>query len=148
VEAFAAIMPGPSVLLAGHARAQAHALRTLLETDGMSVCDEVADLQSTVDRAARARPDICLLDATVAGARYEHVAAIRKAARGVRVVIFGGRPSDTELLDAVAAGAAGHLRRDLHAAGLIAALRDVLAGRPAFPRRLEALLADALYGRT
>jgi DNA-binding NarL/FixJ family response regulator len=132
------------VLLAGHAPARAQALRAVLEENAMSVCGEVADLASTVAAVAHERPDLCLLDAALAGGGYARVAAVLAAARGVRVVLLDGAAGDAELLDAVAVGAAGHLPRDLHAAALMAALRDVLAGRPAFPRRLEPLLAATL----
>ena len=113
----------------------------------MTVCGVVADLASTIETARRERPDVCLLDAALAGAGYSRVAPILDAATGVRVVILDGSASDAKLLDAVTAGAAGHLRRDLHPAALIAALHDAVAGLPAFPRRLEALLAAAVYAR-
>lgn len=139
--------PAVSVLLAGHAPPRARALRAVLEAEAISVCAEAADLPSTIARAAQDRPDLCLLDAVLAGGGYTHVRTILEAARGVRVVILDGAAGDVELLDAVAVGAVGHLPRDIHAHKLTAALRDVLEGRPAFPRRLEALLISALYAR-
>jgi DNA-binding NarL/FixJ family response regulator len=122
-------------------------LRATLEAAAMSVCAEAQDSETSIAAAVHHRPDVCLVDAALAGERCGHVSAILDAARGVRVVILGHAPSDAELLDAVAAGACGHLPRDLRASRLTAAVRDVLAGRPAFPRRLEALLAAALYRR-
>ena len=113
----------------------------------MTVCGEAADLPTVLAAATRERPDLCLLDAALAGRGYSAVAPILDAARGVRVVILDGSVGDAELLNAVSMGAAGHLPRDLAAAAMTAALRDVLAGRPAFPRRVEPLLAAALQAR-
>jgi DNA-binding NarL/FixJ family response regulator len=136
-----------TVLLAGHAPARGRALRATLEADQMTVCGEAADLPTAIAAATRERPDLCLLDAALAGRGYSQVAPILDAARGVRVVILDGSAGDAELLDAVSMGAAGHLPRNLAAAAMTAALRDVLAGHPAFPRRVEALLAAALHAR-
>jgi DNA-binding NarL/FixJ family response regulator len=136
-----------SVLLAGHSPARSHTLSALLDADGMPACREVVDIASTVAAASQDRPDLCLLDAAIAGAGYANVTAILEAAPGMRVVILAGSAGDRELLDAVAVGAAGHLPRDLHPAALTAALHDVLGGRPAFPRRVEALLTAALQER-
>jgi DNA-binding NarL/FixJ family response regulator len=136
-----------TVLLAGHAPARGRALRATLEADQMTVCGEAADLATAIATATCERPDLCLLDAALAGRGYSQVAPILDAARGVRVVILDGSAGDAELLDAVNMGAAGHLPRNLAAAAMTAALRDVLAGHPAFPRRVEALLAAALHAR-
>jgi DNA-binding NarL/FixJ family response regulator len=136
----------PSVLLAGHAPARARALRAALEKDAMSVCEE-ADLPGTIAAIRRGRPDVCLLDAGLAGRGYAQVAAILAARPRTRVVVLDGSVGDDALLDAVEVGAAGHLPRDLDAARLTAALRDVMAGKVAFPRRVEALLAGALQAR-
>ena len=144
MDASRTIKSAPKVLLAGHAQERCRSLRAVLEADGMTVCDPVADLAGAVAASARERPDLCLLDAGAAGAGYAGVEAILGAAPGVHVVITDGSASDAELLEAVAVGASGHLRRDLHAAALTGALRDVLAGRSAFPRRLEPLVAAAL----
>jgi DNA-binding NarL/FixJ family response regulator len=133
-----------TVLLAGHAPAPAQTLVAALEAEGMTVCGKAADLAGTIAAATRERPDLCLLDAALAGRGYSSVAPILDAVRGLRVVILDGAAGDAELLDAVSVGAAGHLPRDLHAGAMTAALRDVLAGHPAFPRRVEALLAARL----
>jgi DNA-binding NarL/FixJ family response regulator len=135
------------VLLAGHGRGARAALRATLEQGDLAVCGEVEDVAGAVAAVARERPDVCLLDGVIPGGAPNGAAAIVRAAPLVRVVILAASASDAELLDAVAAGASGHLRTDLQACRLIAALRDVAAGRPAFPRRLEAVLVAALHDR-
>jgi DNA-binding NarL/FixJ family response regulator len=136
-----------TVLLAGHTPAHGRALRATLEAGRMRVCGVATDLASTIDATRRKLPDLCLLDSELAGAGYADVGPILDAGPGVRVVILDGYASDAELLDAVAVGAAGHLPRDLHPAALTAALYDAVAGRPAFPRRVETVLAARLHAR-
>jgi DNA-binding NarL/FixJ family response regulator len=133
-----------SILLVGEALASAPSVRAALDAERMTVCGVAVDVKGAIGAARLEHPDLCLLEAALAGARYAHVPLILGAAPEVRVVILDGVAGDAELLDAVAVGAAGHLPQDLHPAAMSAALRDALAGRPAFPRRVEALLAAAL----
>jgi DNA-binding NarL/FixJ family response regulator len=130
----------PRVLLAVHEPGVRAHLRTALRDGGLSVCGEAADGATAVALAAHERPDICLLDGAMAGA----ATAVLRSGPGVRVVIVAASASDDDLLAAVAAGASGHLPADLQPRTLIAALHDVLAGRPGFPRRLDALLVAEL----
>jgi DNA-binding NarL/FixJ family response regulator len=111
---------------------------------GIAVCAEVDDVEGAVRAAARERPDVCLLDAAIAGRGCKRVQPILKAAPQMHVVILSTSSSDEELLDAVLAGASGHLAKTTSSRALDAALRDVVAGGSAFPRRLDALLAAAL----
>jgi DNA-binding NarL/FixJ family response regulator len=134
----------PTVLLAGHGPAGRADLRAALHRGGLTVRGEVDDLAGAVAAAASQRPDVCLLDGAIPGCSGHAAAAIVRAAPGVRVVILAASATDAELLDAVAAGACGHVRHDLDARTLTAIVRDVLAGRPAFPRRLDSLLVDVL----
>ena len=133
-----------SILLVGEALASDPSVGAALEADRMTVCGVAVDVRGAITAARLERPDLCLLEGALAGARYEHVRLILGAAPEVRVVILDGVAGDAELLDAVAVGAAGLLPQDLPPAAMRAALRDALAGRPAFPRRVEALLAAAL----
>ena len=119
-------------------------LRAKLHEGGFAVCAEADEVARAAAVAAREQPDVCLLDGAVAGGADAAITAMRRAAPLVPVVILARCASDAELLEAVAAGARGHLREDLRPPELVGALADVLAGRPAFPRRLEALLVAAL----
>ena len=61
-------------------------------------------------------------------------------------MLLGSPPDDDELLDAARVGAVGYLTEDA-VPRLVPALRDVAAGRPAFPARLNTLLFDVLRNR-
>jgi two-component system, NarL family, nitrate/nitrite response regulator NarL len=134
----------PRVVIADPSPVSRSALRATLERHGFAVCGELADLPSAVDAAADRHPDVCLLDAAIAGRAFEGVDEISSAAPGTRVVILSASLSDEELLEAVAAGASGHLAKGISSRALAAALDDLFAGRSAFPRRLDPLLIAAL----
>jgi DNA-binding NarL/FixJ family response regulator len=132
------------VLIADPSPVSRSALRATLEWRELPVCGELADLPGAVDAAAGRHPDVCLLDAAIAGRAFEGVDKIRRAAPDTQVVILSASPSDEELLEAAAAGASGHLAKGISSRALAAALDDLVAGRSAFPRRLDTLLIAAL----
>jgi DNA-binding NarL/FixJ family response regulator len=130
-------------IVAGKADAGAR-LRQRLEADGIVACGEVRDQAAALAMVSGARPDLCLVVDDVPLNGPAATAALGARAPGVPVVLVGDRPTDAKLLAAVTAGAAGYL--DAEAAGerLTAILSGVLAGVPAFPRRLATLLMDGL----
>ena len=75
------------------------------------------------------------------------MAEIAASRPGVRLVLLTERPSGGELLAAVLAGASGYLSRDVSPARLPAALKGILAGEVALPRRYSARLLDELRSR-
>jgi DNA-binding NarL/FixJ family response regulator len=113
----------------------------------MLVCGEATDAPGAVSAALRQpRPDLCLIDHAAPLDAVALTADISASASQVAVVLLGWDGTDSMLLDAVAAGASGYLAGDCDSPRLIAALQDVAAGRPAFPRRLATLLIDRLNG--
>jgi DNA-binding NarL/FixJ family response regulator len=70
--------------------------------------------------------------------------ALCDGAPGVPVVLLGDDPTDAALLAAVTARAAVYLNAEGAGPRLVAALSDVVAGLPAFPRWLTTLLMDGL----
>ena len=126
-----------------HVRA---ALRAHLEERGLVVCAEASDGGETLAAALRERPDICLLADRPPIEAIATAERIIDAAPALRVVLLGSPPDDDELLDAARVGAVGYLTEDA-VPRLVPALRDVAAGRPAFPARLNTLLFDVLRNR-
>src|SRR5215217_3942492 len=100
----------------------------------------VAGDHRAVAALRRERPDLCLVDAGPPLDAFAVTAAVGDAATQARVVLFGAGPDDEALVGAVAAGACGYLSDEVEPSRLLAALCDVAAGLPAFPRRLGALL--------
>jgi DNA-binding NarL/FixJ family response regulator len=138
--------PSLRVLVADDRQRIRAALREHLEERGLIVCAEASDAAEALAAALGERPDVCLLAATPPIDAVATAERIVHAAPAVRVVLLGPSPSDDGLLAAARVGASGYLAEDA-APRLVPALRDVAAGRPAFPARLNTLLFDVLRTR-
>jgi DNA-binding NarL/FixJ family response regulator len=104
-----------------------------------------ADVQATaLAIVVDGRSDLCLIVDELPLNGPATTAALGARAPGVPVVLLGDRPTDAKLLAAVTAGAAGYLDADAAGGRLTVVLSGVLAGLPAFPRRLTTLLMDGL----
>jgi DNA-binding NarL/FixJ family response regulator len=138
----------PRVLLADADAPTRAGLRVALTSDGFDVVAEASDGESAVTSALELEPDAALLAASLPG---DGIAAARDIAAQrprVRLVVVSDDPSGEELLEAVMAGASGYLGRDVSPERLPTALRGVLAGEVALPRRHTQHLLEALRGRT
>jgi DNA-binding NarL/FixJ family response regulator len=105
-------------------------LRTFLGLqDGIAVVGEAADGDDAVDQARRLRPDVVLMDLTMP--RRDGVEAMRELRRvlpDARVVVLTSNATDSRLLSAVQAGAAGYLLKDVQPQELARAVRAAHAG--------------------
>jgi DNA-binding NarL/FixJ family response regulator len=123
-------------------------VRRVLESDGFDVCAEVASGEEAIEAAVRERPDVCLLDVRMPGAGG--VAAAAEIARRVpdaSIVMLTVSRDDTDLFDALRAGAQGYLLKDVSREALPGALRSVLAGEAQLPASLVARVLDEFRGR-
>jgi DNA-binding NarL/FixJ family response regulator len=117
--------------------------RVILETeDDIAVVAEAADGAEAVERAARERPDVVLMDVEMP--RMDGLAATRQivagsAAGGPAVLILTTFDRDDYLFAALQAGASGFLLKNGTPEGLIEAVRIVARG--------DALLAPELTRR-
>jgi len=138
------------VLIADAAPMQRSGLRMAIAGgDGLMAVGEAADGAEAVELARRLTPDVAVVDAALA--RMDGPAAtraMRDARLPVRVLILGAYDGDEHVLSAVAAGAAGFLRKDVPPGELVAAIRTVAAGgavlSPIVLARLLTRLAEAL----
>lgn len=107
-------------------------LRTLLETeDGFEVVGEAADGLAAVEEAARARPDVVLMDIRMPG--IDGLEATRRiVARpdlaAVRVIVLTTFERDEYVFEALRAGASGFLLKDTPPPRLLEAIRTVVDG--------------------
>ena len=122
-------------------------IRASLENDGYVVCAEVADGAAAVAAAIRERPDLCLLDIQMPGNGISAAKEISARVPETAVVVLTVSRDDEDVFDALRAGASGYLLKDMDAARLPAALRGVLQGEAALPRRLVARLVDEFRER-
>ena len=139
--------PPPRVLLADADAPTRMGLRAALVADGFEVVAEADVAQSAVAAAIELEPDGAMVAASLPGGGIEAARQIAAANPRTRLVVVSDDPSGEELLEAVLAGASGYLGRDVSQRRLPTALRAVLAGEVALPRRHTQYLLEALRGR-
>lgn len=95
-----------------------------LEHD-LAVVAEAADSRQAVERAARLRPNVVLLDVEIPGPGVvTTVHGIHRASPGSRVIILSMYDAPPLLRDLLAAGIHGYLLKSVHRQDLVAAVRS------------------------
>lgn len=122
-------------------------VRAALERDGFVICAEAGDARSAIEIARRERPDVCLLDIHMPGDGIHAAETISRELPDTAVVMLTVSRSDADLFNALRAGASGYLLKDIDPIRLPLALRGVLEGEAALPRRLVALLIEEFRER-
>ena len=118
-------------------------VRQSLEAGGFEVCAEAADGEQAVALARKEKPDVALLDISMpGGGGIKAAAAICEEMPETAVVMLTAFAGDDELFDSLKAGAAGYLLKETDPERLPFALRGILDGEAAVPRRLVARLID------
>jgi DNA-binding NarL/FixJ family response regulator len=133
----------PRVLVADDHVLIRDAVRDELREAGFHVCAEAGTAAEAIDHAVREAPDLCILDISMPGSGLHAAAEIGRRLPATKIVILTASDSQDDFLDAIRAGAWGYLLKDGDPGRFAFALRDVLAGVPAFPRRLTAPLVVA-----
>jgi len=121
--------------------------RIALEDGGFAVCAEAADGPGAGEAALRERPDVCLIDVVMPGGGIEAAARIAAALPDTAIVMLTVSDDEEHLFGAIRAGASGYLLKDMDPDRLPAALRGVLAGEAAFPRRLVTRVVEEFSER-
>ncbi len=105
-------------------------LRTYLSSrPGLDVVGEASDGDGAVAEAARLDPDVVLLDLVMPrGGGVDAIRRLRGGGERPRVVVLTSFASDDQVVEAVRAGAAGYLLKDVPPAELEAAIRLVHQG--------------------
>jgi DNA-binding NarL/FixJ family response regulator len=103
----------------------------LLSTSGdIEVAAQAGDGLEALRLALELRPDVALVDLRMPGLDGAQVTErIAAAGTGTRVLILTTYADDDAVMPALRAGAAGYLTKDVTSEALLAAVRDVAAGR-------------------
>lgn len=125
------------VIADDHARMRGK-VRDALESGGCVVCGEGASAAEAVKLSLEHTPDVALLDVHMPGSGIQAAREISRALPDTAVVMLTQSAEDDDLFDSMRAGASGYLLKDTDPARLAAALRGVLSGEAAIPRRLVA----------
>ena len=122
-------------------------VRASLEGNGFVVCSEHADATAAVEAVIRERPDVCLLDVHMPGNGIAAAAQIRAKAPQTVIVMLTVSSENSDLFEALRAGASGYLLKDTDPRRLPDALRGVVDGEAALPRALVRRLIEEFRGR-
>jgi DNA-binding NarL/FixJ family response regulator len=134
------------VLADDHAPTRA-GVKAALERAGFEVVAEESDAAGAVAAAQREDPDVVLLDIHMPGNGISAAADITHTNHDIAVVMLTVSRDDSDLFDALRAGALGYLLKDTDPDRLPHALRGVLAGEAALPRALVARVVDEFRDR-
>ena len=139
-------MNGPiRVLVADHDGSSRAGVRLSLGNHGFEVCGEAGSADAAVEAASREEPDVCLIEADLPGDGVVAAARVLAEVPRTAVVMLSARFDDERLFAAVRAGARCYLLKDMDPARLPQALRGVLNGEAALPRRLVGRVLDELH---
>jgi DNA-binding NarL/FixJ family response regulator len=121
-------------------------LRALLERQpDMEVVGEAPDGPTAVSRYATCRPDVTLMDLRIPGMTgLEAIRVLRRGHAQSRIVAFTTFDLPEEIHDVLRAGAQGYLLKAAPGNELLAAIRDVHAGRRVVPAAVAERLAERL----
>jgi len=129
------------VMADDHTRLRAR-VRAALETNGCVVCGEGATAEDAIALVDEHRPDVALLDIHMPGSGIRAAHEITAAHPETAVVMLTQSADDSDLFDALRAGAQGYLLKGGDPATLGTALRGVLAGEAAMDPRLVTRILD------
>lgn len=109
----------------------------------IEVVGEAATVKESIERYARLRPDVMLLDLELgASSGVEVIKAVRATDPTARIIVLTVHQGDEDIRRAMAAGAVTYLFKDALSDDLIRVIREVHAGhRPVHPDVEATLLA-------
>ena len=123
-------------------------VRWALERDGeFTVCAELANAADAIAAARELAPQVALLDIRMPGNGITAASAIAALVPDTAIVMLTVSRDDSDLFDAIRAGASGYLTKDIATDRLPQALRGVLNGEAALPRSLVLRLMAEFRGR-
>jgi two-component system, NarL family, response regulator DevR len=117
-------------------------LKTLLEGfPRIQVVGEAATAAEAPEVVSQSKPDVVLLDIRLPdGSGLEVCRQLRKAHRGLRVLMLTSYYTDDMVMDAIEAGAEGYLLKEINADFLVRSIQEVLEGKsildPAVTRKV------------
>ncbi len=122
--------PPIRVLIVDDQRLMRDGLRALLELqDGLAIVGEAGSGHDALAEVAATAPDVVLMDVRMPQmSGVEATRALRERGDRPRILILTTFDDDQYVFDALKAGAAGYVLKDLPAAALAAAIRTVHGG--------------------
>ena len=121
-------------------------VRQAIEGPEVLVIDEAAGFAEAMERAERSRPDVVLVDIGLGGTSdgLQLVRELLLRLPNTTFVMLSASASDSDLLEAVMAGARGYLTKNVSPEALLRAVRSARRGELAMPRAMAARLIQRL----
>jgi two-component system response regulator DevR len=121
-------------------------LRDLLDAeDDLVVCGEAGTAEEALKRIPPTRPDVAVLDVRLPdGSGVEVCRDIRSGHPEIQCLMLTSFADDEALFDAIMAGAAGYVLKQVRAKELIDGIRQVAAGRSLLDPILTSRVLDRL----
>lgn len=106
-------------------------LRTLLSRgQGLTVVGEAGTMQEAIETAAKAKPDVVIMDVRLPdGSGVEACRAIREARPETHVIMLTSYADDEALFASILAGASGYLLKQTRGQAVVDAIEAVAQGR-------------------
>ena len=106
-------------------------LRTLLSRrQDLTVVGEAGTMQEAIDTAAKAKPDVVIMDVRLPdGSGVEACRAIREARPETHVIMLTSYADDEALFASIIAGASGYLLKQTRGQAVVDAIQAVAQGR-------------------
>lgn len=137
--------PLRAMLVDDHALIRA-AVRHAIECPDVIVVEEAETFAEALVRAERSRPDVMLVDIGLGGTGdgLQLVRELSPRLPNTTFIMLSASASDSDLLDAVMAGARGYLTKDVSPEALLRAVQSARRGELAMPRAMAARLVERL----
>jgi DNA-binding NarL/FixJ family response regulator len=120
-------------------------VRLLGEQEGIEVVEEAADGERAVRVVARVRPDVVLMELRLPGISGVDVARrITKEVRGANVIVLTISDVESDVMDAIMAGACGYLLKESTLEEIVRAIRSASLGHSTLSPRVAVGLLDQL----
>ena len=141
-------MPARRIVIADDHPPTRAGVKYTLEAAGMVVVAEAGDAAGAVAAAKEHKPDICLLDIHMPGGGVRAAATIAEVLPDVKIVMLTVSRDDDDVFEAIRAGAAGYLLKDMDPDRIPHALEGVVSGETVLPRTLLTRVIDEFRGRS
>src|SRR6266516_7526257 len=117
--------------------------------DDFTVVGEAEDAESALEQARALEPDIVLMDIELPGEDGVVVTRwLKMEMPAVTIVMLTVRADSQTLFEAIKAGAAGYLVKNVRSRELLEQLRGLAQGEAAISRRLAARILEEIRGQT
>lgn len=114
---------------------------------GIDVVREVANGDAAIRAVAETAPDVVLMDLNMPGVNgVEATRRLTELFPMSRVVMLSVSAEESDVVNAMQAGATGYLLKESPPEEVITAIREAAAGRPVVSARLAAMLLQPIGG--